>query len=1401
MTDQQRQWFNEFAATKRQEIQGIDRGGDNRIWKFISDHYSDKAHFLYELIQNADDAGATEATFELYSDAVDAPGRDRLVFRHNGTKHFTITGPAPKDGSEYKEARRNGQLNSVYSICTVGNSTKDTNDIGKFGIGFKSVFLYTDSPRIYDEDDVRFEITDFVVPRLLEEEDFTGRNVGETVFEIPFNRTRGDHLPEDPCADILGKLRTLILPTLFLRHLEKVSWFFGPMSGYYSTTRKWLFDANDGTNSHIYEALAEWKDGDEVSLDEFVLVDRPLNQDSSLDLTIGFKKDDGKLVPAEYAPFCYFSTQVSFGLKFIANAPFILTSTRESLDFSNDESIRTNQTMMDGLSSLLADSLLYLRDLGRARPEHRYLSETIFKILPLSRGFVPQNELNKLNIRRNDDNDYFNGFYSKPLEKFQQEEIIPCSKAEGIYCCKNNAYYASKRSIVDQFGDDDLAPVAMFLGGQEQGAHWVYSQTYDYSNSERGREVNRYIVEIGAKKVDVETVIRAVQGRYIGEKREQSQWLRTFYEWLAEQPASDKTIGRELALLLDQHGNPTPASVNNAPNLFLPDDILPEFLEQERISVVHPELHQWEDCVGELEVAWKIRSWDLDAHAERLIQKLSTTTNLDDREPETVRLMRILANRETITEGTKIKVESALWKSGVLKAKNDEYRPLNELYCDSDKWSDFKKIVPSSGCLFVDIDQYGQNPGTEAFKDVLSRIGIDDKPFLLETDWIPLSNPLSGEHAKYLNSVKIKSSLRPLRYRKIVMPALDMLLDVESGEGDSSIKQREKEIFRILLAIGSDDRSLKCVCAINQRKSPTFTGEYFSISDGAWIDRDRPGFAKKENQEVSETFVSRVLQRLITSKWIVGNDGKLLSPSEVDDDELDPSIVRDKQSFERVREWLGIRIGTNGGAGKSDKPTPKCLPLSNKLSKDLDSLLKLTPSFSPSPSPEKPEVLSIKDYLSLNLRIPEYQRPYEWNERNVVELLDDIYEAARRKEKYEAARRKEKPKYRIGSIILHVEDNVCNIVDGQQRTLTLLLVLCRLMCGGEDRTSTCDGAGNPYLRLLSNKDFYRALPQCKTSRRNLRNNLVHIDEYFRMHPDSEDSIRGALEEQLEVVVICVKEQSEAFQLFDSQNSKGRPLDPHDLLKAFHLRLIPNEQVWDSRWSSGKTKTEMVKEWEAHDSSEVGQLFETLFRICKWNRKEPCHRFTAQDIGVFKGVPVLAGAIGGKPIPKPYGYVSRAVGSNNRFQIGEPFVPGGDFFTMVEHYFDLYREIRKRVKSMKEVELAKTSCRSKYLEPLFDAVLLDYFDRFGLEDAAEPELAIRKLCKWAFSVRLDVEYLGPKTPNKYALGNGTQSDYSNPIPMFFRIKTAVEPTEVTSIRLVTPPQRDNDFELWKALEEL
>ena len=46
----------------------------------LSQFYPDKNHFIYELLQNAEDAGASSVRFEVLP--------DRLIFAHNGTEPF-----------------------------------------------------------------------------------------------------------------------------------------------------------------------------------------------------------------------------------------------------------------------------------------------------------------------------------------------------------------------------------------------------------------------------------------------------------------------------------------------------------------------------------------------------------------------------------------------------------------------------------------------------------------------------------------------------------------------------------------------------------------------------------------------------------------------------------------------------------------------------------------------------------------------------------------------------------------------------------------------------------------------------------------------------------------------------------------------------------------------------------------------------------------------------------------------------------------------------------------------------------------------------------------------------------------------------------------------------------------
>src|SRR5262245_24975397 len=129
------------------------------IRRIVEDLYPDSAHFIYELLQNAEDTGATEAYFALDQTA--------LVFEHNGRPF------EPRD---------------IYGITDIGEGTKagDDDKIGCFGVGFKAVFAYSETPHIWSPT-FSFKITDLVLPSpLAPAPDLRGR----TRFEFPFNNPK-----------------------------------------------------------------------------------------------------------------------------------------------------------------------------------------------------------------------------------------------------------------------------------------------------------------------------------------------------------------------------------------------------------------------------------------------------------------------------------------------------------------------------------------------------------------------------------------------------------------------------------------------------------------------------------------------------------------------------------------------------------------------------------------------------------------------------------------------------------------------------------------------------------------------------------------------------------------------------------------------------------------------------------------------------------------------------------------------------------------------------------------------------------------------------------------------------------------------------------------------------------
>lgn len=178
--------------------------------------------------------------------------------------------------------------------------------------------------------------------------------------------------------------------------------------------------------------------------------------------------------------------------------------------------------------------------------------------------------------------------------------------------------------------------------------------------------------------------------------------------------------------------------------------------------------------------------------------------------------------------------------------------------------------------------------------------------------------------------------------------------------------------------------------------------------------------------------------------------------------------------------------------------------------------------------------MSINHLLSMNLNIPAYQRPYKWTIRNIEELLGDVNNAISDAQKYRSGF-----KYRIGTIILHRtgsgKKKTFDIVDGQQRVISLALLKLFL-----DDGCNCS---------ILNRRFTN-----KISQSNIHINYGFIREWFSLKKDNvAEMFLDAFEDILEVVVIQVEKVSEAFQLFDSQNTRGKALDPHDLLKAYHLQ--------------------------------------------------------------------------------------------------------------------------------------------------------------------------------------------------------------------------------------------------------
>jgi hypothetical protein len=423
---------------------------------------------------------------------------------------------------------------------------------------------------------------------------------------------------------------------------------------------------------------------------------------------------------------------------------------------------------------------------------------------------------------------------------------------------------------------------------------------------------------------------------------------------------------------------------------------------------------------------------------------------------------------------------------------------------------------------------------------------------------------------------------------------------------------------------------------------------------------------------------------------------------------------------------------------------------------------------------EQPSIINIRSLVQDNrLTIPGYQRPYKWSIKNVNQLVDDVL------------LHRDKSAYRIGTVVVHREEDTyqsekLNIVDGQQRSITLLLIAMALQDHLPDAVKEDLRKHHyelPHTQLLEKLKFSNPISQ-----RNIHQNYREIRR--RIIDFDFASVRFFFE-KCEVVKVELDDVSEAFQFFDSQNARGRDLEPHDLLKAFHLREL-TENITEQE------KTTLIEQWEqlAGKDDKLKSLFaQLLFKVRNWAKGESARFFTKDDVGVFKGISPES------ETPFPYAemykishfFVEDYNSNYHRkidkqkveypFQLNQVIINGKRFFEFVNHYWNVKEEMYK---CLKQDDKAKDIIEvidgysqrfrtgDKYVRNLFDCALLFYWDKFGNKEIGR---VCEKLFVWAYKLRLVQHSVQLASIDNYAL------EYPN---VFNVIHQALQPKDVLNL---------------------
>jgi hypothetical protein len=483
----------------------------------LANRYDDRTHFIFELLQNAEDALARRVGWQ----------GSRSVRFHLNESVLRVS----HHGRPFDEP-------DVRGICGIAESTKDLTAIGRFGIGFKSVYAFTDKPEVHSGPE-HFAIESFVWPV---EVAAIERGVEETVFLIPLNAT--DITARDDVSDGLGRLRASAL--LFLRQIEEIRWSIGGgRSGLYLRESKEI-------DAGVRRVTVIGHEQGEAEVDESWLVfSHQVTADDGrhaghVEIAFSLAQNEQSkrecVQRVERSPLVvFFPTVIETHLGFLVQGPYRTTPSRDNVPPKD----AWNQHLVNRTASLLVRALDWLRN-------HDLLDTGALQCLPLDRT------------------KFAGGTMLAPLFEATQQAMISkrvLPRFSNGHISARNAKLARTHEIRRLFGPAQLAT----LFEQETKLYWLS----DDITQDRTPELRRYLIhELQIEEVTPEAIILKLDKPFL--EAQPDKWILTLYEFLNTQPALRLRVG-SLPLIRLEDGTHVVARANGQPQAFLPGKFATSF--------------------------------------------------------------------------------------------------------------------------------------------------------------------------------------------------------------------------------------------------------------------------------------------------------------------------------------------------------------------------------------------------------------------------------------------------------------------------------------------------------------------------------------------------------------------------------------------------------------------------------------------------------------------------------------------------------------------------------------------------------------------------------------------------------------------------------------------------------